>query len=1397
MHVSGYLRRLGARSSLFLKWFVLMLSFSSFVFAADSSFQSRINFRQFRPEDGLPTAQVRRILQDHTGFMWFATFDGLVRFDSHEFKTYRHNTSDPRSISNNVVWDIVEDRQGNIWIGVDGGLDLWRRETEDFIHFSLGETASRQSASRSFRRILLEEDKCLWIGTSESALYRMDLKTGKFSSFQNEPQNLDSFRNDSILDLYRDSKGIIWIGTEEGGLKRFDPVTQQFQVYRHDPKNPRSLGANRVSSIGEDLQGTLWVGTSSGLSQFDHEHRAFENYPFVPADPGALQGNKVDAILCDQEGRMWFGTDGGGLSRFEPRTRNFVHFRNIKNDSATLVSDTISAICQDRNGDLWIGHLPTGISYANRLNASFQLFHSNPFQPGSLPDDNIHSTLEDRSGNLWVGTDKAGLCYYQNSTQKWMSYAHNPKNPNSLSANAVFALWQDYLGNIWIGSWKGGVDRFDPRTKQFRHYRPDPGNNNSLSSAFIFGIVEDLQHRIWIATFGGGVDRYDPSKNQFTHYRYDPANPRSLNHNNVYCLMVSRAGEIWAGTHAGLAKWNSSSDDWQRYQSQPGQPASLSHNLINDIMEDRDGNLWVATNGGGLNHLNIQTGKFESFGVKDGLTSALVRSLLEDQQGMLWIGTSKGLVCFDPQTRHSHVYDKGNGLQGLYFNRNACWRRQNGELIFGGNQGLNIFDARMILHNDFIPPVAITGLEIDSRLDLPGQRGSFLEKSIAITRHLAVPSRIASISFQFAALSFRSPERNQYKYMLEGFDQNWRDAGSERRAVYTNLNPGTYHFRVKASNNEGVWNEQGTTLELTVVPAWWQTLWFRIGTSIFIAVIIGIASWILSNRRYRKKLLEAQKEKEHLQKLQKASTALKESEERLNMALEGADMGIWDWDVESGQYVFDHRWAEIAGYSLGDLTTQYETWKGLIHPEDLDATMRHLENHLSGATSSFEAEYRFHHKDGHWLWILNKGRVIQRNPGGKALRVSGTHQDITPRKQSEEQQKKLEEQLVQAQKIESVGRLAGGVAHDLNNMLTPILGHCELLAEEIPLNDPRQESLQEINRAAEHSRDLIRQLLAFARRQTLEMKILDLNQVIHKFEQILRRTLREDILMELDLALGLPAVRGDVVQIEQILVNLALNAQDAMPNGGRLIIGTNTRHVDPEESQTLDVVAPGDYAVLTVSDTGVGMDKETQSRVFEPFFTTKDFGKGTGLGLATVYGIVKQHGAFIHVYSERGAGTVFRIFFATQAAKPVSIFPQEEADPSPALTGSETILLVEDQVQVRELCLKILTNAGYKVLTAQNAAEALSLLDQHSEPIHLLLADVVLPDSNGKTLYRLIASRREEIRVLYMSGYPTNVITHHGVLDEGMNFIQKPFSSQSLKEKISQVLQQGTANSLP
>jgi len=393
--------------------------------------------------------------------------------------------------------------------------------------------------------------------------------------------------------------------------------------------------------------------------------------------------------------------------------------------------------------------------------------------------------------------------------------------------------------------------------------------------------------------------------------------------------------------------------------------------------------------------------------------------------------------------------------------------------------------------------------------------------------------------------------------------------------------------------------------------------------------------------------------------------------------------------------------------------------------------------------------------------------------------------DITERKQAEKEKARLEEQYLQAQKVEAIGRLAGGVAHDLNNLLVPILGYGEMLMDDFAPTDVRRESVKQIVNAGFKARDLVRQLLAFGRKQSLKYKTLDLNTIIRRFEKLMRRTIRENIDIKIILSPDIRLIMADIGQIEQVIMNLAINAQDAMPEGGRLTIETSMTELDEEYAASRPDVKPGLYVMLAVSDIGCGMDDETHGLIFEPFFSTKG-DQGTGMGLATVYGIVKQHGGNIWVYSEPGKGATFKIYLPVSEEAHIETIAKEKRVGN--LLGSETILLVEDNEQVRRLAHAILKNRGYTVLTAENGSDALAVLASHAGPVHLLMTDVVMPGMNGKELFNKATEKHPDLIALYMSGYTDNVIAHHGVLDEGVHFIQKPFSVNSLAAKVREAL---------
>ncbi len=476
---------------------------------------------------------------------------------------------------------------------------------------------------------------------------------------------------------------------------------------------------------------------------------------------------------------------------------------------------------------------------------------------------------------------------------------------------------------------------------------------------------------------------------------------------------------------------------------------------------------------------------------------------------------------------------------------------------------------------------------------------------------------------------------------------------------------------------------------------------------------------------------------------------------------------------------------EVLGYAPEDARVP---WTELLtqHPANQEGVRRTQEAVRTGRPPPpYELELR--HKDGRSVWVeVREAPVVSR---GETVAVVGAWVDITERKQAEAALRASQEQLQLQQRIEALGRLSGGVAHDLNNLLSPILGYAELLLEDLGPGDQRREAAEQILEAAQRARDLVRQLLAFSRRQTLEFRPLDLGQVVREFGKLLRRTIPENVQIEMDLAPDLPTILADVGQLEQVILNLAVNARDAMPEGGSLIFRTRLVHITPEEAQATPGMRPGAFVLLSVSDTGHGMDPATRQRIFEPFFTTKELGKGTGLGLATVYGIIKQHGGGIWVDSEVGMGTTFRCYFPVVGGQLAPLHPPSPSTtPPPTLGGTETVMVVEDEPLVRRLAVRFLRRLGYHTLEAASGEECLALLDGYSGPLHLLLTDLVLPGMNGRALAAEVQNRFRQVRTLFMSGYASHVLNRQGVLEEGIAYLAKPFAFHTLAAKVREVL---------
>jgi two-component system cell cycle sensor histidine kinase/response regulator CckA len=509
---------------------------------------------------------------------------------------------------------------------------------------------------------------------------------------------------------------------------------------------------------------------------------------------------------------------------------------------------------------------------------------------------------------------------------------------------------------------------------------------------------------------------------------------------------------------------------------------------------------------------------------------------------------------------------------------------------------------------------------------------------------------------------------------------------------------------------------------------------------------------------------------------QEAEAALKAVEDRTRFALEAARVGVWESDLRTDATVWSATLEALHGLAPGTFRGTYRAFLDCVHPDDREAVRTSIEEARRQHTD-WNILYRTPWPDGTVHWINETGKTFY-DEAAMPVRAAGIALDVTERHI-------LEEQYRQSQKVEAIGQLAGGIAHDFNNLLTAIHGYSELLSDELGPESPHQHDVTEIRRAAERAASLTRQLLAFSRRQILEPRVLDLRDVLRGLESMLKRLIGESIAIVLRLTDEDARVKADPGQIEQVILNLVLNARDAMPDGGSLFLEVATVELDEAYARRHVSAQPGRYVMLAVSDTGVGMDAATQARIFEPFFTTKPEGRGTGLGLSTVYGVVKQSSGTVWVYSEPGRGSTFKVYLP----KVDELAEQPEIQPAADdLTGSETILVVEDEPGVRALLAKVLHRYGYRVLLAATPHEALDLARQYADPIDLLMTDVVLPEMNGRALAQQIAIHRPATRVIFMSGYTDNAIVHHGVLDPDTPFLQKPFTPYAVARKVRSVL---------
>lgn len=509
--------------------------------------------------------------------------------------------------------------------------------------------------------------------------------------------------------------------------------------------------------------------------------------------------------------------------------------------------------------------------------------------------------------------------------------------------------------------------------------------------------------------------------------------------------------------------------------------------------------------------------------------------------------------------------------------------------------------------------------------------------------------------------------------------------------------------------------------------------------------------------------------------------ALRASETRYRLVAKASREAIWDWNIMSGELTWNEGMETLFGYAPDTVDQDIEWWRHRLHPDERQRVLDSIYTAIERGEDFWTADYRFRRADGQYAMVTDRG-VISRDDHGRAVRMLGTMADVTERRRTDEK-------LSQAQRMEAVGRLAGGIAHDLNNMLTAIVGFSTLLDQELEPGDSRRRDVAEIIKAADRSATLTRSLLAFARREIIQPQAVDMNRIVLEMGRMLRPAMGESIQVEMALEPIEGTVFADRGRLEQVILNIALNARDAMPAGGRISI--STRSVELGEADTIrhpgTEIVPGRYVKLTITDSGQGMDAQTLARIFEPFFTTKEVGEGTGLGLATVYGTVKQAGGFVWAYSEPGHGTAFTVYLPETATR-TTTGGLEEGERPASYGGSESILIVEDEEIVRDLTERILAAEGYQCLTAATGAEALALLERNGHPVDLVITDIVMPGMGGRELAKAVSRRFPEARILFSSGFTDDEVVRRGLMDIGQPFLEKPWSADQLLRRVRELL---------
>jgi PAS domain S-box-containing protein len=1156
-----------------------------------------LKFTHLTTNDGLSQSGVTEILQDRKGFMWFATRDGLNRYDGNTFVVYKNDPNDASSLSSNFILDLMEDEHGHLWIATDfGGVNDFDPATERFVRYRHDPHNPNSISGDSVETIARDSRGYLWFGTVDSGLDKFDPTTRAFTHYRNEEDGRFVGR---ITKVIAGREGVIWF-VGERGLFNLNPETGR--ITRTLATITKDLAADYLY---QDDAGNLWMLAWSpivGLIKYDQRAERLTKYPFGAGATGVASSN----LLADGQNGLWVASSQG-LYYFDRRTERFTYrFQHNEANPNSLDDNTVAAIYRDRGGLLWVG-TGSGLNLLDYRQEQFGVYQHLPGMPDALSAGKVTAIYEDSDNIVWVGFAPRALDRLDRKTGKLTHYVPDPANKNGLSPGLnVAGIYRDALGYLWLGGWGAGLDRLDERTGQFKHYRPNADEPNSLISDKVYQVYGDRSGYIWVGQLYG-LSRLDPGTEQFTNYRPDPLNP-AWNGSSVSGIGRDSSGMLWLGTTGGgLIRIDNNMQIVSKYPPDSSDRQKLNGGGITAIHEQQNGTLWVGA-WDGVYRYNRQIGTFTRYTENQGLRSSGIMGILEDKAGRLWVSTKHGISRFDPGTETFRNYDVSDGLQGDEFSAGAYAQGPDGEMFFGGSNGFNAFFPENIRDDPYVPPVAITSFKIFNKAVRTGAT-VVLKKAIPYVDSLTLANGQNVFSFEFAALSYANSHKNRYQYKLDGLEPGWNEVGSKQRlATYTNLDPGKYVFRVRASNSDGVWNEEGVSLPILITPPWWRSNWFRAASA---AVLLSLL-WAA----YQLRMRQVQRESR-----------------RLRDVIETIPAYVWSALPDGFVDFINRRWLEFSGFSLNQALGW--GWADAVHPEDR-ARLVHAFRGSIAAGKAMEAEARMRSADGEYRWLLFRS-VPLRDKAGKIVKWYGKGTDITELKRAEEERERmrqLEADLAHINRVSMMGELTASIAHEVNQPLTGIVSNgsacLRFLAGDAPDLEEIREAVHDIVRDGKRAGEVIARIRALTRRTAPAREKLDLNETVGEVLAMVGDEARKNsVVIRTQFADDLSAASGDRVQMQQVLLNLVINAIEAMSSVTdrvrQLVIFTeNIDHGQVE---------------VTVEDSGTGLDPSTMGRIFEPFYTMKSGGMGMGLSISRSN--IESHGGRLWATANDGPGTSF------------------------------------------------------------------------------------------------------------------------------------------------------------